>query len=575
MTTFSPQFMPSLIGSVFTIGMMVYLHRFTANILVKVFLLLMGGAFLWTCGNFLENIFVGKDIKIFWLKVEYLGLITLPVFWFILSLVYMGRGYFLKKKFVFIAFLPAVVILSIFWIPEFTPLMFAEMLVDNSGGFPVLKLTYGPVFWFAYAHNNIFMLTGTILFLRQMIHVKKDVEKKLVLLVFAMVIPWTSTVLVVFDIVPWIRVDLSPATIWVSLLLLSVALHPFNLILAVPISRSLVLEKIEEGIVVIDSGNRVIDYNEAFLKLLGVKMIGYSEPFEKISRQINLPGNLLNKKSYKREVVLEVDGQAKAFEVQSHGIKSDRDEYIGAFITVRDITEFKKLTEAAFQSVKMESLSILAGGIVHDFNNIMSAVSGYTELARNAAQTQKVRDYLKKALVSVDMAQKLTEQLVTFSKGGAPICRKEELFPFFQKRVKLFLARTRVDPVFDISADLKDPWIDKGKIGLVFDGIVTNAIEAMPEGGTLEISADNCSFANKRKLLPEGDYVRVSFKDHGMGIEKSILPRIFDPFFSTKMHGRGLGLASCFSIVEQHGGTIEVESEEGFGSTFRVYLPVK
>jgi signal transduction histidine kinase len=97
----------------------------------------------------------------------------------------------------------------------------------------------------------------------------------------------------------------------------------------------------------------------------------------------------------------------------------------------------------------------------------------------------------------------------------------------------------------------------------------------MPEGGKLLIKADNFTAESNTKMLSKGEYIRIIFKDSGSGIKKEILSKIFDPFFSTKMHGRGMGLASCFSIVEQHGGTIEVESEEGIGSTFSVYLPVK
>ena len=575
MTNFSPQFIPSLLGSIITLFTIAYLYKFNHNILVKVLLFLMGGSLLWTGGNFFENIFVDLHMKIFWLKVEYIGLITLPVLWFLLSLVYIGRGYFIKRKLVYFAFVPAAIILITLWIPGLTEYIFPEMYVDNLDDFPVLELKYGPVFWFAYVHNNIFMLAGTVLFLRQITNVKKDLKKKLVLMVIAVLIPWISTVLVVFNVFPCIRIDLSPATIWISLLFLAAALYPFGKIVVAPISRALVLERIEEGIIIIDEGNRIIDYNAVFLKLTGIKMISYSEPFENVCEHINLSKDLLEKRSFKREIVLEVEGQVKAFEVQSHGIISDKGTSIGSFITLRDITEFKKLTEAAFQSVKMESLSILAGGIVHEFNNIMSAVSGYTELARNASESQKVKDYLKKVLVSADMAQKLTEQLVTFSKGGAPICSAEELFPFFQKRIKLLLARTKIKPVFDIAADLKRPCIDKGKIGLVFDGIATNSVEAMPEGGELRIKAENYTMPSNTKILGKGEYVRVLFTDNGEGITKAILPKIFDPFFSTKMHGRGLGLASCFSITEQHGGTIEVESKEGKGSTFTVYLPVK
>jgi len=573
-TTFSLQFLPSLIGGIISLGMMIFLYKFASNVLVKVLMLMIFGAFLWAGGNFLENIFVDQSLKVFWLKVEYLGLITLPVLWFILSFVYIGRGHFLKKRFIAILFLPAVIILTCFWVPGLTEFMFKKIYVDTSGSFPALELKYGPVFWFAYVHNNIYMFLGTVLLFRQMFMVQKDLGRKIMFLVLAMVIPWICTFLVVFNICPWIEVDLSPASVVISLALLSAAIYPFKSI-SVPISRDIILERVENGIVVIDSKNRVIDFNASFLKLTGLSKIKFSESFEKICHHINLSETLLKKIPFTREIVVEVDGEAKAFEVQASCIRSDKNKSIGTLITLKDITENKKLTDALFQSVKMESLGVLTGGIVHEFNNIMSTVSGYTELAQNASESEKVKNYLKKALVGSDLAQKLTEQLVTFSKGGAPICRAVELFPFFEQRTKLLVGKAKVKTVFKISEDLCAPWIDKGKISLVFDGIVTNAVESMPLGGELTVCAENYFLKKDSKMLANGKYVRIVFKDNGSGIDKDIILKIFDPFFSTKMHGRGLGLASCYSIVEQHGGTIEVESTGGKGSKFIVYLPVK
>lgn len=247
----------------------------------------------------------------------------------------------------------------------------------------------------------------------------------------------------------------------------------------------------------------------------------------------------------------------------------------------RDITEAKRAeTERAHleqqiqRSSKLESLGILAGGIAHDFNNLMAGLFGYIDLALEASQSPATNTFLSKALGAIERARDLTRQLLTFAKGGAPVKKVQPLFPFIHETTLFALSGSNVSCKFDIADNLLHCDFDKNQIGQVIDNIVINAHQAMPGGGTIEFSARNVYIAEKVPApLPQGRFVKISIKDFGIGIPKEQLSSIFDPFFTTKSNGHGLGLAMCYSIINRHGGLIDVESEPGKGTTFHIYLP--
>lgn len=242
--------------------------------------------------------------------------------------------------------------------------------------------------------------------------------------------------------------------------------------------------------------------------------------------------------------------------------------------TTVDITDYKKVEEEIRKAQKLESLAHLAGGIAHDFNNLLGGIFGYIELAKGEPEEISDECYLEKALSTIDRARSLTGQLLTFAKGGEPMKKLDRLTPFIEETARFALSGSNVACRFTLSHDLWACNFDRNQIGQIIDNIVINAQQAMPEGGTVEMSAENIHLAEKaHSTLHDGNYVKVAIKDHGIGIPKEILPKIFDPFFTTKAKGHGLGLATSYSIIKRHGGCIEVESEPGKGSTFTFYLP--
>ena len=232
--------------------------------------------------------------------------------------------------------------------------------------------------------------------------------------------------------------------------------------------------------------------------------------------------------------------------------------------------------EAELQrSAKLESLGVLAGGIAHDFNNLLTVIMGNLTLARlDTAESSVVNQWLREAERGVLRARDLTLQLLTFAKGGDPVRKAVVLSDIVREAAEFTLHGAKVRCEFDIAADLWPAEVDKGQIGQVVQNIVLNATEAMPDGGVIRVALRNVIVeAQAVPDLAAGRYLKLTIADSGQGINPEHLARIFDPYFTTKPSGSGLGLATVYSIIKRHLGRIEVQSEPGRGTTFSIWLP--
>jgi len=243
---------------------------------------------------------------------------------------------------------------------------------------------------------------------------------------------------------------------------------------------------------------------------------------------------------------------------------------------IRDISERKRAEAEMQRSQKLESLGTLAGGIAHDFNNLLQGVFGYISLAKlNVEDQKKCAASLHQAEKALHMTESLAGQLLTFSKGGKPILTQLHLPPVIENATKFALSGSRSDCHIVIANDLHPVEADPGQIGQVIQNIVLNADQSMPEGGYVEISAGNVQAPDQDlpQSLDPGKYVKITISDSGIGISDQSIGNIFDPYFTTRKHGHGLGLATSYSIIKNHGGLIDVKSKIGKGSIFTIYLP--
>jgi CheY-like chemotaxis protein len=224
---------------------------------------------------------------------------------------------------------------------------------------------------------------------------------------------------------------------------------------------------------------------------------------------------------------------------------------------------------------RLESIGTLAGGIAHDFNNLLTGIMGNISLARRQVEPKSMaEERLLEAEKASERARDLTQQLLTFARGGVPVKKLTTITEVIKESATFALRGSNVKLEVSSPADIWPVEVDEGQINQVIHNIVKNSDEAMSSGGTLHISVQNKAIKRPGILpLPKGNYIRIDIKDEGIGMSRKQLERIFEPYYTTKQKGSGLGLATAHSIIKNHGGYITVESEQNVGTTFYIFLP--
>jgi PAS domain S-box-containing protein len=350
-----------------------------------------------------------------------------------------------------------------------------------------------------------------------------------------------------------------------------------------------ILDTVDEGFIVIGRDYRIVTANRAYCGQVSLScdnIIG--KHCYEISHRTNRPCYEEGEKCAVRSVfetgephtVLHKhaagDGTVIYVETKAFPIKDASGAVTSAIETINNITERNLLEEERLKTQKLESIGTLAGGIAHDFNNLLQGVFGYISMAKMLFdQREKSLAMLEQAEKAVHQSVNLTSQLLTFSKGGKPVKKVVDLGPVIEDAARFALSGSRSGCRLDIQPGLWRVDADEGQVGQVVQNIVLNADQAMPLGGRVTIAARNlpASEAASHAGLERRDHIIVSIEDQGVGIPENCLDKIFDPYFTTKEKGSGLGLATSYSIIKNHGGRIEVRSEVGIGTNFAIYLP--
>ena len=343
-------------------------------------------------------------------------------------------------------------------------------------------------------------------------------------------------------------------------------------------------ENANDAIFIVSSDLRYLDVNKKAVDVLGyakeellTMKITDLIPSEQLPRAEAEFDKLRNRGSYETFVgkVRTKEGRLLDVEVSSSAIIEDG-TIIGSRDIMRDITDRKSMEEELLRAQKLESIGTLAGGIAHDFNNLLQGFFGYISMAKMTIdQKEKSLAMLEQAEKALHQSVNLTNQLLTFSKGGKPVKKLIDLRPVIENSAKFTLSGSRSDLHLNIPQDLWQAEADAGQLEQVIQNIVLNADQAMPVGGTVRVAAANMAegAASLPLGLANGNYVVVTIQDTGVGIPEQYLIKIFEPYFTTKEKGSGLGLATSYSIVRNHGGMIDVKTKSGVGTTFRIYLP--
>lgn len=336
---------------------------------------------------------------------------------------------------------------------------------------------------------------------------------------------------------------------------------------------------------------RIAYINDSAEKILGYTLDDYLADAENQYRVINkkhlknwisVLGKTGGSKDVLKNVVVEClarDGRTVILEMTVIAVRDAGGATVYYECLGRDVTVRRFMEAELAKAQKLESIGLLAGGIAHDFNNILTAVFGSMALAKmDVMPDSPVYTRLVAAEEHCMKAKALTRKLLTYSRGGSPQRKTASIANVIQEAVNFTLSGKNISCKFDLPDGLWSAQIDEGQMHQVVHSLVSNACEAMPQGGVIEVGAENAILAaDEIPSLAAGHYVRWHVRDHGVGISREHMKKIFDPYFTTKqmgsVKGMGLGLAICYSIVKSHEGIITVESTPGAGTTFTVYIP--
>ena len=348
---------------------------------------------------------------------------------------------------------------------------------------------------------------------------------------------------------------------------------------------STLVQKAKDGVAIVQDGLLKF-FNQAIIKITGYTDEELQDtPFldlvaPEVRDQIaqgaqgdKLPITWENIPSFYESKIKRKDGMIREVESSVGPIQYNGKPAV--MVITRDVTEHKRMEEELQKIQKLESLGILAGGIAHDFNNLLTTILGNLSLVELYAKSgNNIFGVLEETKKASHQTKHLTQQLLTFAKGGEPVKKNISISKLLKDTASLALSGSKVRCELSMPDDLWWTEIDDGQINQAINNIIINSDQAMPEGGIIKISAKNVLINSEDGLpLAEGKYIKISIQDQGIGLAEEYLFKIFDPYFTTKSKGSGLGLTITFSIIKTHKGYLTVESKLGVGTTFYIYLP--
>lgn len=344
-----------------------------------------------------------------------------------------------------------------------------------------------------------------------------------------------------------------------------------------------ILEHSYDAIITIDLEYKILSFNsraqDTFKSIFRKKIKTYDNllAFFPVPAQIEwqeLLDSAFNGKQSLTEKTVQSGRREFHFSLSINPIKAGN-EIIAVSIFSRDVTTRRAMDDALKKIEKLKSVGTLAGGIAHDFNNVLLGIFANISVVKEQLDSKnKLHSQLDDALDAMHRASGLTKQLLTYAEGGKPVKKLIDIAAMVEEVVRFDLAGSRIRPVFTIDPKLAKLSADRGQLIQVISNLTSNAVQSMPHGGRLFVSLGHVKLSKPMGLLSPGKYMLISLMDEGIGIPRQNLGKIFDPYFSTRELGNGLGLATTYSIVRKHGGDIKVESTINKGSKFDVYLPI-
>ncbi len=544
----------------------------------------------WAATTAAEWLSSSAGTKVLWSKISYLGIATSPALWWLFAREYAGRPVSARWHQVALWALPVVLLVMVPF-NERHGLVWPQVVPLRPGPDSPLVYHHGPLVWALTAYAYVLLLFGAVGVIRAALRAGGLYHWQVACLCAGVAAPWVASALYMFGPNPVEGFDLAPVGFSVSGVALWIATLRFRFLDLAPIAHDAVFAQMPDPVLVTDRAGLLAALNPAAEALLGIGRHTVGQSWDEVVvQQPALAPVLVDPPP--EEVTLADAGAATTFHVSVTDLHSRRGHRTGRLIVFRDITARRLAEQARLEldrqvqaTRRMESLVVLAAGLAHDYNNILTAIIGNAELAASMLPPDATaRGLLSQVVAAADRATSLTTQMLAYAGRGRGATTGLDVVALAREVVATLGRATGTKPAVHVAASRDLPLVtgDASQVRFLVQALLTNAIEAQdgpsaPVELRLEVARltePMPTSAPGGALLAPGEYVSIAVADSGCGMDEATLAQVFDPFFSTKFLGRGLGLAAVLGIVGGHDGGIRIVSRLGQGTTVTVWLPV-
>jgi PAS domain S-box-containing protein len=545
---------------------------------------------VWSLTSAMHTLVDDTAVRIIIAKLQYFGIAPIGVLWLLFTSQYARAQWPADRVLRWAVWIIPVSTLILAATNERHGIYWAAITETQTRFGPRLIYTGGPWYWVHAGYSYFLIAIGTLTLVRGLRRFPPPYRRQTVLIIVGAIVPWVGNVLYLSRVMPT-GLDVTPIAFTVSGACFTWGLYRYRLFGLVPVARDMVVDSMEDGVLVLDAQRRIVDLNAAAERYTGCTHSSLGRPVEEVVSWWNEAVADDRSLAHSQPAVVRTEPGPRYFEVKVSAVRDSQRRFVGWLVIVHDISS-RRRNEAeryAFErrmqeQQKSESLMVLAGGVAHDFNNLLTGILGNAELlAMQAPPESGQRRAAEAIVIGSQRAADLVSKMLAYSGGGRVVAERVDLDALVREMVDLLDASVarHCTLIYKSPGPLPAVETDPTQIRQVVLNLIINATEAVDDAGvvTVETGEETLDREMLKKMtfgatVEQGRYIFLDVVDNGHGMNDDTLARMFDPFFSTKDQGRGLGMAAVRGIVRSHHAALRVTTAVGQGTRFRVWFPL-
>ena len=545
----------------------------------------------WSFTSAMHTLIADYDTRVVIAKLQYLGVAPIGVLWLLFTTQYSRLPWPSPRITRLFVWVVPVITLLLAATNEQHQLQWRSIEEVTTAGGTRLVYRGGSWYWVHAGYSYFLVLLGTATLVRGLRRFPPPYRLQTALIIIGALVPWVGNLLYLSGALPIRGLDLTPIAFTVSGACFTWGIYRYRLFGLVPVARDMVIDSMHDGVVVLDAQRRIVDLNAAAERYTGCTPASLGRPIEDVVSWWTEAIDEARPMSEGQPAIVKVEPGPRYFEVKVSAVRDSERRFVGWLVIVHDISN-RRRNEAerwAFErrvqeQQKSESLMVLAGGVAHDFNNLLTGILGNADLLAILSPPESDQRRAAEAIViGAQRAADLVSKMLAYSGGGRVVAQHVNLDELVKEMVDLLAASVarHCTLIYNSPGPLPLVETDPTQIRQVVLNLIVNASEAVDENGVITVETGEETLDREMlKRMTFGDnvstgrYVFIDVVDNGTGMDEHTMTRMFDPFFSTKDAGRGLGMAAVRGIVRSHRAALRVTSAKGQGTRFRVWFPL-